>query len=177
MWYHMQAYCVWNQNADHKCIGLLTFPSILYECINQASFFIVFVLFQPQSKLVPFPGHSDRQYWLLTICTRWTEGGGGAWPQQCISPMHFMCTVYHDQWHSQDTEVAWAQGLYAVTRSEEKKFCLHFSVTKMGSCGTFVLCTASNPCLLRLAGEPGTMQNWLFSCWHCCMHPQQNLVI
>ena len=77
MWYHMQAYCVWNQNADHKCIGLLTFPSILYECINQASFFIVFVLFQPQSKLVPFPGHSDRQYWLLTICTRWTEGGEG----------------------------------------------------------------------------------------------------
>jgi len=23
---------------------------------------------------------------------------------------------------------------------------------------------------LWLPGEPGTVQNWLFSCWHCCMH-------
>ena len=47
----------------------------------------------------------------------------------------------------------------------------------MGSRGTFMLRTASNPCLVRLAGEPGTVQNWLFSCWHCCMHSQQNVVI
>ena len=32
----------------------------------------------------------------------------------------------------------------------------------MGSRGTFVLHTASNPCLVRLAGELGTVQNWLF---------------
>jgi len=30
---------------------------------------------------------------------------------------------------------------------------------------------------LWLAGEPGDVQNWLFSCWHCCMHRRQNLVI
>jgi len=29
----------------------------------------------------------------------------------------------------------------------KKKNCLHFSVTRMGSRGTLVLCTASNPCL------------------------------
>ena len=28
-----------------------------------------------------------------------------------------------------------------------------------------------------LAGEPGAVQNWLFSCWHCCMYRRQNLVI
>jgi len=38
--------------------------------------------------------------------------------------------------------------------SAEKNFRLHFSVTKMGSRGTFMLRTASNPCLVRLAGEP-----------------------
>jgi len=26
-----------------------------------------------------------------------------------------------------------------------------------------------------LAGEPGAGQNWLFSCWHGCMHRRQNL--
>ena len=55
-------------------------------------------------------------------------------------------------------------------RSAEKKFRLHYSVTRMGSRGTFVLRTVSNLCLIRLAGEPGTVQNWLFSCWHCYMH-------
>jgi len=30
---------------------------------------------------------------------------------------------------------------------------------------------------LQLAGEPDTVQNWLFSCWHCCMHCLQYLVI
>ena len=36
-------------------------------------------------------------------------------------------------------------------RSAEKKiFCLHFLVTSMGSHGTFVLRTSSNPCLVRL---------------------------
>jgi len=47
----------------------------------------------------------------------------------------------------------------------------------MGSRGTFMLCTAINPCLVRLAGEPGAVQNWLFSCWHCCMHHPQKLLI
>ena len=45
----------------------------------------------------------------------------------------------------------------------------------MCSRGTFVLRTASNPCLVRLVGEPGTVQNWLFSCWHCCVHRRQSL--
>jgi len=47
----------------------------------------------------------------------------------------------------------------------------------MGSRGIFVLRTAGNPCLVRLAGKPGTMQNWFFSCWHCCVHHRKNLVI
>ena len=78
----------------------------------------------------------------------------------------------YNQWRSQDTEVALAQGLHAAegsahgiearsadhsARSAGKKFRLHFSVTRMGSRGTFVLRTASNPCLVRLAGESGTV--------------------
>ena len=57
------------------------------------------------------------------------------------------------QWRSQDTEVAWARGLLAA----EQNFRLHFSATRMGSRGTFVLCTVSNPCLVRLGGEPSTV--------------------
>jgi len=30
---------------------------------------------------------------------------------------------------------------------------------------------------LWLASEPGTVQNWLFSCWHCCMHSACSNVI
>ena len=47
----------------------------------------------------------------------------------------------------------------------------------MGSRGTFVLRTARNSCLVKLDGEPGTVQNWLFSCWHCCAHRRHNLAI
>ena len=39
----------------------------------------------------------------------------------------------------------------------EKFLPSFFLVTRMGSRGTFVLHTASNPCLVRLAGEPGTV--------------------
>ena len=55
------------------------------------------------------------------------------------------------QWHSQDTEVARAQGL----RGKKKKIHLHFSVTRMDSRGIFMLRTASNPCLVRLADLRG----------------------
>jgi len=77
MWYHMQVYCVWNQNADHKCIGLLTFPSILYECINQASFFYCICTFSATVKTSPIP----RPFWPPVLIAhnmhKVGRGGGG----------------------------------------------------------------------------------------------------
>ena len=79
-------------------------------------------------------------------------------------------TTTTSQWCSQDSEVVQAHGLHTAEVSidrwivliilqevRKKKFHLHFSVARMGSCGTFVFHTASNPCLVRLDGEPGTV--------------------
>ena len=81
------------------------------------------------------------------------RGSGGILPQ----------ALY--QWHSQDIEVAWAQGFDAAEGSTwscaawRKNFHHHFSVTRMGSRRTFVLRTASNPCLVRFTDLCGLVHS------------------
>ena len=52
-------------------------------------------------------------------------------------------------------------------RSAEKNFRLHFSLLRMGSRGTFALCTASSRCT-RIAGPRAAMSFFLAYFAHVC---------